>query len=391
MRRLLIVVCAIVLVDTAFFAAITPLLPRYTAEFGLTKAAAGVLAAAYPAGTLLAALPSGWLAGRLGVRFVLVGSLALIAAASLAFAFAPSVGVLDAARFAQGLGGAGMWAAGLAWLVAAAPAEQRGQTLGTALGFAVAGALLGPVLGGAATVIGPELVFSAVAVVCGLLAVAVSTAGPPPAPEHISFARLAGALRAPALLAGLWLMALPAAGSGVINVLAPLRLDALGVAGAVIGATWLVAAAAEALLSPAIGRYSDRRGRMAPLRMSLVAGAVAALILAVPSGAVAVVAIVVLASLAFGSFFAPAMAFVSDASESLGLAQTLAISLLNVAWAGGQMLGGGAGSSLAQATSDSVPYAVLALLCAGTFAALGRTARAVIPASRPAGARPPSG
>src|SRR5688500_3210391 len=49
MRRLLLLVSAIVFVDTMFYAAITPLLPRYSEELGLSKSAAGVLTAAYPA------------------------------------------------------------------------------------------------------------------------------------------------------------------------------------------------------------------------------------------------------------------------------------------------------------------------------------------------------
>ena len=52
MRRLLLLVSAIVLVDTMFYAAITPLLPSYSEDLGLSKSAAGVLTAAYPAGTL---------------------------------------------------------------------------------------------------------------------------------------------------------------------------------------------------------------------------------------------------------------------------------------------------------------------------------------------------
>src|SRR6202035_5215014 len=59
MRRLLALVCALVGLDTVFFSALTPLLPHYTVAAGLTKAAAGLLTAAYPAGTLIGSLPSG--------------------------------------------------------------------------------------------------------------------------------------------------------------------------------------------------------------------------------------------------------------------------------------------------------------------------------------------
>ena len=110
MRRLLLLASAVVFVDTAFYAAITPLLPHYVDELGISKSAAGVLAAAYPAGTFLGALPGGWLAARAGVRPTTVLGLSIMAVSSVAFAFGTSVVVLDAARFVQGVGGAMTWA-----------------------------------------------------------------------------------------------------------------------------------------------------------------------------------------------------------------------------------------------------------------------------------------
>ena len=68
MRRLVLLVSAIVLVDTIFFAALAPLLPTYEEEFGLSKQAAGLLTAIYAAGGLAGAIPGGLLASRLGVN-----------------------------------------------------------------------------------------------------------------------------------------------------------------------------------------------------------------------------------------------------------------------------------------------------------------------------------
>ena len=82
---------------------------------------------------------------------------------SIGFAFGDSIVVLDVSRFVQGIGGAASWAGALGWLIGAAPRDQRGQYIGTALAAAVAGALFGPVLGAAAGALGQEPVFGAVA------------------------------------------------------------------------------------------------------------------------------------------------------------------------------------------------------------------------------------
>ena len=127
MRRLLLLVCALVWVDTMLYAALTPLLPHFAHELHLSKAGAGVLVAAYAAGALVGGLPGGLATARLGAqRAVLIG-LALMGLSSLAFAFVHGFWPLAAARFVQGCGSGFTWAGSFAWLLAAAPRERRGE------------------------------------------------------------------------------------------------------------------------------------------------------------------------------------------------------------------------------------------------------------------------
>ena len=98
MRRLLLLTGAIVLVDTMFFTALTPLLPHYVDKLDLGKAGAGALQAMYPAGALVAAIPSGIVVAHLGVKRAVLIGLVLLAATTVAFGLASSVWALDVAR-----------------------------------------------------------------------------------------------------------------------------------------------------------------------------------------------------------------------------------------------------------------------------------------------------
>ena len=177
----------------------------------------------------------------------------------------------------------------------------------------------------------------------------------------------------------MWLVALPAIASGLISVLAPLRLSALGASAVAIGATYLIAAAAEAVVSPAVGHVSDRRGRLLPLRIGLAAATVVLLCFAPSKSAVAVAVVVVLSAVALGSFWAPAMAMLSDVAESRGVTQGYAMALTNLAWAAGQIVGAGGGGALAKATGDALPFTLSAVLCAATLGlVLARPVRAAL-------------
>ncbi|HXV96364.1 MAG TPA: MFS transporter [Gaiellaceae bacterium] len=371
MRRLLLLVCSITLADTMLYAALVPLLPHYADELDLSKSQAGLLVGAYALGALLGAIPGGIAAARFGPRRAVVAGLALMAVASVGFGFAGSASELGLARLAQGFGSAISWAGALAWLVAGTPRERRGEMLGTAIGAAIFGALLGPAVGAVAEATGPRPAFVAVAgVSVALIVWALRT--PAVASEPQSPRALLGAVRQPLILGALWLMVLPALLFGVLAVLVPLELGDAGWSAAAIAGLFIGAAAIEMVVAPLLGRFSDRRGRLLPLRLA-AAGAVAVTAgLALAGRPLFIAPLVVASAIAFGSFWAPAMALLSDGAEKIGLAQGLGFGLMNAAWGAGNSLGPAFGGSLADVAGDAVPFALMSGVSGLTLLALTR-------------------
>jgi MFS family permease len=371
-RRLLLLTSAVVFFDTLFFAALTPLLPHFADTLGLGKTGAGVLAAAYPAGAFVGAIPSGMVAARLGVKPTVIAGLAIVALCTALFGIATEAWQLDAARFAQGVASAFTWTGALAWLVAEAPADRRGRLIGRAFAAAVVGALFGPVIGGIASIAGIGWTFG---VIAGLSLGLVVWAAATPARRPVEMQGpmvLIRALAEPRMLGACWFVVLPALLFGVLSVLAPLRLSALGFGAVAIGAVFLCSGGVEAVNNVALGHLSDRRGPVLPLTLGLLASAPVAALLPWPNNPWVLSALVVCGGLAFGTFFTPGMTLVTNLAESRGLAFGYAAALVNLAWAPGQTLGAAGGGALAHATSDAVPYLILSGICTLTLAVLWR-------------------
>ena len=373
MGRLLALVSSIIFVDALLFTALTPLIPAYAEEFDLSKTGAGLLVGAYGAGALFGGIPGGLAAARFGPKRAVVGGLVLLSVASFAFATADSALALGVARFVQGIASTATWAGALAWISVTAPRDRRGEFIGTAFGAAIFGAVLGPVFGGLAELAGTELAFVAVGILtlafAGLASLAHSARR-----EVVSFAGLARALRDERFLGGLWLNMLPATLFGLLIVLTPLALDEAGWGTFGIAGVFFAAGLVEVVLNPMLGRYTDRVGRLLPIRAGLAASMVVGLALAASSSAALVAVLVCAASISFGSLYTPGMSLTSHRAETVGLAQGLAFGVMNTAWALGEVAGPSAGGALADAAGDAVPYLVCAGLCAATLAATYRVA-----------------
>lgn len=381
MRRLVVLASAMIFLDVAFFAAIAPLLPQYVDELGLSKSQAGFLSAAYAAGTLVGSLPAGFVASRLGPRRTVVGGLLMLGCSSLVFGLVHEIGLLDAARFTQGIAGALIWSGALTWLIGAAPEERRGSVIGTALGTAVAGALLGPALGALAASIGTGVVFGSVLAVALFLAFQALRLAEPPAADAQSPREVVARLVSRPIVEAAAFVAVPSVMFGAIEVLVPLRIDALGGGHGVIAAGFIAGAGLESLLAPASGRLSDRVGRRTPFIVGLSICAAAMLTLALVQTLGTVLGALICTSLGAGLCFAPALTLISDVAEQSSLHQGFAAGLSNMAWASGQVVGGVGGGVVAGIAGNGVPDVAIAALLGFTvvyaFRALAPSAPAV--------------
>ena len=374
MRRLVALVSSIIFVDALLYTALTPLVPGYADEFDLSKSGAGLLLAAFGAGALFGGVPGGLAAARYGPKHAVVWGLVLLGISSIAFALADGAGSLGLARFVQGFSSTVTWAGALAWVASVAPREQRGEMLGFAFGAAIAGAILGPLFGGIAETAGIRISFTSVGVVAfgfaGLALLGRSAPG-----EPLTAAGLRRAFADLRFVGGLWLNTLPALLFGTLAVLAPLALDDAGWTTLAIGAVFFGAGSAEVVLNPFLGRFTDRLGRLLPIRFALAGSTVVAVALAVSSTPTVIAVLVAAAAITFGSLYTPGMSLTSHRAEAAGLAQGLAFGIMNSAWAVGALVGPALGGVLAEAEGDAAPYVVGAVLCALTLVATRRVAR----------------
>ena len=374
-RRLLTLCCAIVLVDTIFYAALTPLVPYFNEEFGLSKSAVGLLGGAFGAGVLAGAAPGGYLASRAGVRAAALVGLLLMSLTSVGFALADTTWLLVLTRFVGGFGSALSWVAAFTWLVARAPEERRGELIGVMLSAAVVGALLGPALGSAAAIVGLVPAFTAVAFAGVVIAV---WAALEPAPAPSGNGTLFGALqtlRRPTLLTGLWFVALSPLLFSALTVLVPLDLASLGWGAAAVGAVFLVSAGFEAVVHPLFGRWTDRSGYRPPVLAALLASVAILAMLVYAMNPWLLAALVVLAGVAFNAPLVPGTALFSRASEKFGMDQAVAFAVTNFAWASGYAVGAPLGGFLADLGGDALSYVFLMGVCVVTMALLWRVAR----------------
>lgn len=173
-----------VLVAAAFviaigFGLVAPVLPAYARSFDVGVAAASAVVSAFAFFRLLFAPVGGALVTRLGERPVYLAGLLVVAASSLATAFAQSYPQLLVLRGLGGIGSTMFTVSAMALLVRLAPPAIRGRVSSLYASAFLIGGMVGPVFGGVLAQFGLRLPFIvyAVALVAAAGVVAVRLSG----------------------------------------------------------------------------------------------------------------------------------------------------------------------------------------------------------------------
>ncbi len=261
---------ALIAVDTILFTMVVPALPEYQDRYGFSDAVASLIFAAFPVGMLVTALWAAGLVNRFGRRPVMILAALTLAAATLAFALANGVALITLARFVQGLAAGLVWTAALAAISDVYPQEELGLRMGLAETAGGVVGLAGPPFAGALiATVGLDVTFyiatalPALALIPTLL-VPETRRGPAAGARLIPDLRRLWRVRT-FRVAGVAL-ATGAAALALVEPLLPLDLsDRLELSSLGVGIVFGIGLAAYLLLVPIAGRWSDRRGRRAPI------------------------------------------------------------------------------------------------------------------------------
>ena len=161
--------------------------------------------------------------------------------------------------------------------------------------------------GAVADAVSVRVSFAAVGVVAAALAAWAATR-PAAAPEEQAPGAVSRAFADRRFLGGLWLNTLPAWLFGTLVVSFRSSSTRAASRPSRSGPSSSLAGLVETGANPLLGRFSDRRGRLLPIRIALAASVVVALAFAAARDPYPIALLTILAAITFGAFYTPGMA-----------------------------------------------------------------------------------
>jgi len=347
--------------------AVAPVIVLSAIDFGVSPAAAAVVAALLGLGQIAGALPAGVLVARVGERLTMLAATSLALPALLICILAPNVVVYGAAVALLGLTGAVWGVARHAYLTEAVRPDLRARAMSTLGGLGRVGTFAGPLLGSTAIhavgLVGAYIVaLTLIGLATALLAFLPPVAHDRPPPAGVAQPALWAVIRDNrhtlvtlgfgALLVG----ALRASRQTIL----PLWGVALGVDPATIGLIYAVSGAVDMLLFYPAGRLMDRRGRRWAAVPAMTLLGLAHALLPLTGGVIGLVLAGLLMGVGNGLSAGLVMTVGADVSPAAGRAQFLG------AWRVCADLGIGAAPALIGAVTAAASLAAAALAMGGT-------------------------
>jgi MFS family permease len=368
MRRSVVPIYALILLETLVWIAIIPLAPTFADELELSGVETGMILAAASLAALVVAFPLGLVADRLGAREVTIASAFLFTLATLGQGLADQFWSLLLARGAFGVAFGALWGAGASWLSDSLSDDRRAGALGAATTVGGIGFTAGPVLaGGLADRYATGTPFVVVSIAAAAVTAALVVAGPV-ATGVAARQRLRDMLRMARqdelVLAGIAIIVLIGLVGGGVNLLVPLQLRENGVSAGEIGLLFSIASAVYTVVSAIVARLG---ARSATLRVGGTAALLTGLsiVLVLLSGStLAAVAFVLLRApfwAAMDTIIYPLVA--AGAHRSL-LGRGSVMGLVTLGWATASTIGPLLAGGIADAVGDRAAYAVLVACCA---------------------------
>jgi MFS family permease len=336
-RRITCAVGVLMFLDATLYLSVLPLLPRYEERFGLGTNGTGVLVASYVITTPIVSLLCIRLVPRLGGKRITLASSALTTVSTIAFALAPSAGLLIGARFIQGVASGAVWAGSMAWVTHNAPVDQRGRESGIVMGMTATGSVVGPGIGALGAWLGTAPAFLGVAAIGGVAVVLtlLAPAGTAMGTQGSIGESIRRVLRNGLARAALGVALLNTLAFGAVDVLVPLDLDERGLSTGTIALAVTVGAALGAVLGPIAGRNVDRLGPAQVAPFAVVGVLLVPFTLAIAPGTTTGFAALLIASPLFAFVGSSMYPLASAGADEAAVSHAVASGLVGATWAAG--------------------------------------------------------
>jgi MFS transporter, DHA1 family, solute carrier family 18 (vesicular amine transporter), member 1/2 len=368
MKKLLVLVCVVIFVDSLGYGVVVPVMPVYAVNLGIGEIGLGMLFASYALGNIVAALPFGLLSDKFGRRPFLIFGMLAMAGAFVLYAYSTTYVTLFLSRFLDGVTAAANWSVGLAIIADIYPAGKRGKGMGLVMAAMGAGAIAGPAVGGVLNdwlgYKSPFLLVAAICVAGGIFAlISRELKDLKPRPGEAGYWRMArSVLDNPNVVLTLVIVMMGTVSLGVLEPLFPVYLeDTLGLGSTAIGLLFAFTVLTYTLVSPLVGKLSDRRGKRGLMILGLMTTAVVAPALVFSASLPLITVLFGLCGITIALFETPTLPLIADLLTGKGEGEVFgtAFGLFNMAWAVGYILGPAAGGFLAQ--KHGLPTAMIIL------------------------------